>query len=58
MTGNPEVIDSPVGVALVRYVHGQERAAWMVVLKIDPRFDTMRSDPNLQDLLRRMNFPS
>ena len=35
----------------------KERAAWMVVLKVDPRFDYMRSDPPFQDLLRRMNFP-
>ena len=36
----------------------RERAAFMIWLKIDPRFDDMRSDPRLQDLLRRMNFPS
>ncbi len=36
----------------------QERAAWMVFLKTDPRFDDLRRDPRFQDLLRRMNFPS
>ncbi len=36
----------------------RERAAWMVVLKIDPRFDNMRSDRRFQDLMRRMNFPA
>ncbi len=36
----------------------RERAAFMIWLKIDPRFDDMRSDPRFQDLLRRMNFPS
>jgi len=36
----------------------QERDAWMVMLKVDPRFDDMRSDPRFQDLLRRMNFPA
>jgi predicted Zn-dependent protease len=35
----------------------RERAAWMVALKIEPRFDGLRSDPRFQDLLRRMNFP-
>jgi len=35
----------------------QERAAWLVALKIDPRFDNLRSDARFQDLMRRMNFP-
>jgi TolB-like protein len=35
----------------------RERAAWMVALKIEPRFDGLRSDPRFQDLLRRMSFP-
>jgi TolB-like protein/Flp pilus assembly protein TadD len=36
----------------------RERSAFMIWLKTDPRFDDLRSDPRLGDLLRRMNFPS
>jgi TolB-like protein/Tfp pilus assembly protein PilF len=35
----------------------RERAALMVCLKTDRRFDELRSDPRFQDLLTRMNFP-
>jgi len=36
----------------------QERAEWMPLLKVDPRFDEMRSDRCMLDLMRRMNFPA
>jgi serine/threonine-protein kinase len=36
----------------------EEHAAWMVMLKRDPRLDGLRSDPRYDALLRRMNFPS
>jgi tetratricopeptide (TPR) repeat protein len=35
-----------------------EHAAWMVMLKRDPRLDKLRSDSRYQALLRKMNFPS
>jgi TolB-like protein/Tfp pilus assembly protein PilF len=35
----------------------RERASLMVLLKTDPRFDELRSEPRFQDLMRRMNFP-
>ena len=35
----------------------REHASLMVLLKTDPRFDGLRSDPRFQDLMRRMNFP-
>lgn len=34
----------------------EERAPWMVYLNTDPRYDSLRSEPRFQELLRRMRF--
>jgi TolB-like protein/Flp pilus assembly protein TadD len=35
----------------------REHGEWMVLIKVDPRFDNLRSDSRFQELLRSMNFP-
>jgi Flp pilus assembly protein TadD len=34
----------------------EDRSAWIIWLRIDPRFDQVRGDPRYQDLLRRMHL--
>jgi len=34
-----------------------KREYQLLYVKIDPRVDSLRNDPRLQDLIRRMRFP-
>jgi hypothetical protein len=36
----------------------EERSNWLVWLLKDPRWDTMRSDPRFQEIIRRVGFPA
>jgi DNA-binding winged helix-turn-helix (wHTH) protein/TolB-like protein/tetratricopeptide (TPR) repeat protein len=35
----------------------EERAGWIITLKVEPMFDPLRSDPRFSDLQSKMNYP-
>jgi eukaryotic-like serine/threonine-protein kinase len=36
----------------------QERAGWLIYLKVEPLFDPLRSEPGFNDLVQRLNLPN
>jgi len=62
---------TPYGVARIYNALGQkdealhwletsyrQQSEWLLLLKVDARFDNLRSEPRFEDLMRRINFPN
>ena len=60
---------TPYGVARIYNALGQkdealqwletsyrQQSEWLLLLKVDARFDNLRSEPRFEDLMRRINF--
>jgi hypothetical protein len=35
----------------------EDQEAWLDLLKVEPMYDNLRSDPRFQAILEKMNFP-
>ena len=35
----------------------EDHSTWLFLIKVDPRFYTIRDDPRYRDLVRRMRIP-
>jgi hypothetical protein len=47
--------DDAIALLYKAYEENDSSALW---LKVDPQYDSLRSDPKFQELLRRMAFPN
>jgi serine/threonine protein kinase len=55
-TFHVELGEKEKALAILNQIY-EDHAPALIVLKVDPRLDPLRSDPRFQDLLRRVGFP-